>query len=148
MNSIWSLLKCNCTICYFLLFPFSLLISVAINGFDWQAGFFVVVVLLLLCASLFVIRQQTVVTWRGWEVLWGLTARHLSCQPLWKLFGFFCGRKILMYCLITFCYGFPPIFRGNFLSLPRLLFNRDDIVPALLAICSCTTGSFNSPIGC
>lgn len=34
------------------------------------------------------------------------------------------------------------------LSQPRLLFNRDDIVLALLAICSCTAGSFNSPVGC
>jgi len=53
-----------------------------------------------------------------------------------------------MFCLITFCYGFPPFFSEYFLSLPRLLFNRDDIVLALLAICSCTAGSFNSPVGC
>lgn len=43
---------------------------------------------------------------------------------------------------------FSSHFSENFLSLLRLLFNRDDIVLALLAICSCTTGSFNSPVGC
>lgn len=66
-----------------------------------------------------------------------LSARRLSCENC-------LARKIPAWRLITFCSGFPE----NFFSRQRLLFNGDDIVPALLAICSCTSASFNSPTGC
>lgn len=77
-----------------------------------------------------------------------LNTFHVSCCENCLAFLFFFVEEnpnvVLDYILLWFSSHFSE----NFLSLPRLLFNRDDIVLALLAICSCTTGSFNSPVGC
>lgn len=115
MNSIWPLLKCNCTICYFFppCFPFSLNICgdklVRLTG-----SFF------LLCASVFVIRLQTVVTWSGWKS----SLRLKSCYRtpfMWgkgKIVRLILWRKTPPHVLLDYILlRFSSCFSENFLSL-------------------------------
>lgn len=147
MNSIWPLLKCSRTICPFPLFP-PFCGNICVDKLLRLTGSFH-----LLYAPVFAIRAADRGHLKGAarssprpEHCCSASFHVSRCEN--RFFFFSPLRKIPMFCLITFCYGFPPRFSENFLSLPRLLFNRDDIVLALLAICSCTAASFNSPVGC
>lgn len=80
--------------------------------------------LLLLCTRVFVIRWQMVVT---------LGAKKFSLPGSFHVNG--CENCLANFVeenptffLITFCYGFPPIFLGTPRRLWRLPFNRGDIV--------------------